>query len=434
MRILLFFLVFVLGYNVFPQQLKPIDTADYPHRIQLIKVYEQENRDFNKSLRSQYKGKLRAELKSYYEFSQEEFLNNIEDRQIVFDDRFTSYLDSITTVLTSVHGPEGLQKFKLLVSRSNEANAFCLPDGTLVLHMGLFRWLENEEQFISVICHELAHNELQHPQRTFLSKATFSTSSRLRDELKTIRKQKKRKNEKAFSLLKSVLYAQGSKRRSQEMDADKSGYQIFKKLEVENHEFLNALLRLQELDSIPSLEVAVEEYRKVFDLPEMPYNEAWLEEEDYSEYNYDLYQAKIDEDSVISHPETQMRIDQLRKQFQELSSDQPSKALDTISRFYQLKLLADQEVINNYHTLEEYGKSAYITVSRLAKDPESKILRSWLAKNFVQLAKAKKSYTFNKYVEHVVPEMKDKSYRRFLSFLWNLKLNEIETIAAHYGQ
>ncbi len=62
--------------------------------------------------------------------------------------------------------PEEL-KFNFSVIQDDSLNAFALPDGTVVVHTGLLRVLENEAQFATVIGHEIAHATNRHGYRGY---------------------------------------------------------------------------------------------------------------------------------------------------------------------------------------------------------------------------------------------------------------------------
>lgn len=424
----------ILSSSVFGQQLKPIDTSDFVQREALINSYKSKSEDFNHSIKKEYRGNVKQDLLDFYEYSQEEFIRQIQKKEFVFDTRFTDYLKELQNSInqkSSIKFPD----LQLLISRSNVPNAFSLPGNIVIVNMGLFRLCENEDQLLSVICHELGHDYLKHSEKNILAKATLNNSDYLKENVKNIKKQKAGKNTEAFSFLKKILYSEGEKRRQDEEQADSLGYLLFKRIKPESKDFLGTLNILKDFDSIPSIEISKENYMTLFDLPNQPFQKAWLEEEDFSKYNYDFYKEKISEDSLKSHPEIDVRITKLKKDFPDLNVPPDSVTkMDTVSNFYNLKTLANQEVISNYIETEEYGKGIYVNMYRLLQHSEDTYLRKMLGQNFQLLYQAKKSYNFNKFVEYVTPEMDNESYVQFLSFLWNLRLDEMKTISEYYLQ
>ncbi len=58
-------------------------------------------------------------------------------------------------------------KFNFSVVQDDSLNAFALPDGTVVIHTGLLRVLQNEAQFATVVGHEIAHATNRHGYRGY---------------------------------------------------------------------------------------------------------------------------------------------------------------------------------------------------------------------------------------------------------------------------
>ena len=57
-------------------------------------------------------------------------------------------------------------------------------------------------------------------------------------------------NQKVFDIFKNTAYKKGVERRQSEMQADSLGYVIFKNSDFKKAEFINALQRLQDFDTI----------------------------------------------------------------------------------------------------------------------------------------------------------------------------------------
>ena len=81
---------------------------------------------------------------------------------------------------------------------------------------------------------------------------------------------------------------------------------------------MNALKKLQQFDTISPRQLKVETYKKYFTLPQQEFKEKWLNKEDFSLYNYNHFKEKLDKDSLSSHPEVALRIENLRQLFPSL--------------------------------------------------------------------------------------------------------------------
>ncbi len=156
-RILSLLVSLSFSYVAFAQKLVPIDTADHKLRIELIKEYETEHKDFNHRINESTKGAFRKDKLEAYKAIQSKMIRQLRKKRFFFDERYANYIDSIVnSIVESNHQLQG-RRLKILISRSSSANAFSLAEGSLIINIGLFENLQNEHQIASVICHEIAH-------------------------------------------------------------------------------------------------------------------------------------------------------------------------------------------------------------------------------------------------------------------------------------
>ena len=90
------------------------------------------------------------------------------------DKEITAPLDSLLSKICSANGTVQTQ-IKLHVVRSEEVNAFALPDKHLVIFSGLIAAAENEGELCGVISHELAHIEKNHVMKKLVKEIGLST-------------------------------------------------------------------------------------------------------------------------------------------------------------------------------------------------------------------------------------------------------------------
>lgn len=75
-----------------------------------------------------------------------------------------AHLQSMADKLASAVGA-GDKNFRVILLKSNQANAFTPGAGTILVNEGLLQLAENEAQVAAVMSHEMAHVLLGHPQR-----------------------------------------------------------------------------------------------------------------------------------------------------------------------------------------------------------------------------------------------------------------------------
>ena len=200
-------------------------------------------------------------------------------------------------------------------------------------------------------------------------------------------------------------------------------------------DFLKALDLSLVYDTIAPADLDVEIYKQIFDLPDQPFKERWLEKEDFSKYDY-VFEERFSEDSLSSHPEISDRIERLRNSL--AYEIQPEDSLETMTMdedaMYQaLRSVAKKEEVPNLYLLKQYGFCIYLSLMRIEQDFEAEYHKKWMGKAFKALYKARKAYTANKYLDRIDPEDQSESYQQFINFMWNLRLEEIKNIADFYS-
>lgn len=82
-------------------------------------------------------------------------------------------IDSIVTQVCN-HNKIERNKIKLHILMKDEVNAFALPDGHLIVYSGLIVFADNQSELSGVICHEIAHIELNHVMKKLLKEIGLS--------------------------------------------------------------------------------------------------------------------------------------------------------------------------------------------------------------------------------------------------------------------
>ena len=69
---------------------------------------------------------------------------------------------------------EDREIIKVHVLNKDEINAFALPNGHLIIYSGLINNSGNQEELTGVICHEIAHIELNHVMKKLIKEIGLS--------------------------------------------------------------------------------------------------------------------------------------------------------------------------------------------------------------------------------------------------------------------
>lgn len=426
----LFFTLF--GFSVaIAQAYKPIDTADNALRKENALRFEQRTKEYLTFVKDQYSGKVSSKIAEDFKGFSKDFVKEINDGNFVFDKRLNDYAQGILTNLRK-NDKDVPSNIDILIAKTNSLNAYCFPNNTFVLNMGLFYWLENEEQVAAVLSHELAHKILEHSTKTKKKKIEDADSSQSERELRTLSKTKYGKSDQAFQLYKAKLYTTQEESRRHEFEADSLGYEIYRKSNYSKSEFVNALNLMVRYDTIKPKGLKIDIYKKMFDLPNQKFDDKWLLKEDFSKYNYALFKERIDKDSISSHPETADRISKIKTLFPEIKVEEmhkPSKEFEEISD------IAGLEIVPNFYGNESYGDAIYVCLLFLQSDTKYQdYYKKWMGSCFQKIYEGRKNYTLNRYLDRIDPKEQSESYQQFLCFAWNLRLNEIKEIADYYSK
>jgi predicted Zn-dependent protease len=159
--------------------------------------------------------------------------------------KITSTIDSLLMRICSANHLDH-NSIRIHVIGNPEINAFALPDRRVVLFSGLIADCENEAELCGVICHELAHIELDHVMKklvkeiglsVLISITTGNTSGEIVKETARI--------------LSSTAYD-----RNLEREADLKAAYYLDHARIDPRSFANFLARLSQNRSQPGIQLA----------------------------------------------------------------------------------------------------------------------------------------------------------------------------------
>lgn len=96
-----------------------------------------------------------------------------ESEKVIQNKKITAPLDSLLSRIC-VSNDIDQSQVKLHIIQKDDINAFALPYNHLIIYSGLISASENEEEISGVICHELAHMELNHVMKKLIKEVGLS--------------------------------------------------------------------------------------------------------------------------------------------------------------------------------------------------------------------------------------------------------------------
>lgn len=136
-----------------------------PHTLsshpELELYLEQYKKEVEQKIPKEYNKKQKTYLKTNVEGRYKASLNMIKNGQLVNSGFAYQVVDSLFQLV--IRSNPNLSQYKyIFIYNSRQVNAFTMGDHVIYLHLGLLHRVTSYEELLFVICHEIAHNELNH--------------------------------------------------------------------------------------------------------------------------------------------------------------------------------------------------------------------------------------------------------------------------------
>jgi predicted Zn-dependent protease len=168
-------------------------------------------------------------------------LKTIQATDIEIDSaRVKAIIDSIGRRLCD-NSDIDFSKLKIHVIKSNEINAFALPDHNMVIYTGLIDYAKNAEEVAGVMAHEIGHMEKNHVMK------------KLAKEIGTAMLWTIAGGDAGFEIMKETARVLSSTAfdRTQESEADLFAVEVMAKANVDPEHLANFLFRLGQQHDMP---------------------------------------------------------------------------------------------------------------------------------------------------------------------------------------
>ncbi|MDX2003141.1 MAG: M48 family metalloprotease [Chitinophagales bacterium] len=386
--------------------------------------------DSDKLALKSYKGTAREELQYIYEDRYESIKWRMQYKHFYSDPALTAYFRNILNEIYRGNPSIPASEIRFFISRSPWANAACEGEGTITFNFNCLQWLHNESEVAFIICHELAHQQLNHVNNKLNNNIVQLYSKETQQKLRQIYRSGYRVNSQAAELLKTMVYSTKKHSRTHEGEADSLGLVFLKNTSYHPGASLSALMILDSVDKERyDIQASPENW---FNFKDYPFKEEWhLEEEGLSMFLVDKkssFDGKLDEDSLKTHPDCEVRVQKLKGSVPIV--DKPY-FLQPQQQWESWVHKADFEVIESDLFFDNYSKALYHTLQLLKKYPKNVYLITTVGKIFHLLHKAQKEHEFGKYVEENDSEF-DEHYQEILAFLNSLSLNDFPNIGYRF--
>ncbi len=177
-------------------------------------------------------------------------LASFKNNEILYD---TILLDKCNTILKRMSFANSTFKFdtiKLYINRSIVANAACYGEGTIMINLGLFLWVDNDDELALVLGHEIAHQLLNHSDSRMQKTIATLTSDEFKEELKDIKKADYGRYDRFKNLMKGITIESGKHSRYKESEADSLGVILCRNAKFDITNAAKVLLKFDYVDDL----------------------------------------------------------------------------------------------------------------------------------------------------------------------------------------
>ncbi|MFK6999714.1 M48 family metallopeptidase [Flavobacterium oreochromis] len=386
----------------------------------LIAFLDKKNEDRISRLSINHK----KDIKKILNERNEAFKKGIKDSNYIFNKDVNYYLKSILGKIYVANPSIKYKDFYFFINKLPIPNAACYGNGIFTVNLGLFDFIETDDELAFILCHELAHFILEHNDKSLVAYLDKINSKEFKKEINNLKKIEYGRR-KAFSdLFTDMNYHFLRHSRNSEIEADKLGFELFEKTIFNKNAAITALNKLGTIDESVFNEKI--DLIRHFNFKNYPFKESWLQKE---ETLFDIKEVADDyalnKDSLKTHPDIPKRIEIINQILKEkkIAKSNNSLTLDKIksliSKINIETLLDDNKLdIALYQSLILYDKK------KITEEHFYSLLAFIIKKTYT----AKVNHTFGKHVEQISPFSKEENLNIIKTFLNNIEIKNIRKI------
>lgn len=220
----------------------PLGSTQYQTRINQLEKYTVPKKYTEKSAQQWYEEMMTARNKS--------LTHLFKDDETIYDTLLLNKCNNIASRIIAANKNYSFDSIKFYINRSCVPNAACYGEGTIMVNLGLFLWIDNDDELALVLAHEISHQVLNHAQSRVEKNIATLTSEGFTEELKDIKKSKEGKYERFRKLMKSFSVETGKHSTYKESEADSLAAVLIQRAGFNNINGSVILLKLDKSDDL----------------------------------------------------------------------------------------------------------------------------------------------------------------------------------------
>jgi hypothetical protein len=343
---------------------------------------------------------------------------------LMYNDLISEYCQGVLKRIVQANPELKDKKYVLFVRRTIIPNASSLSEGVININLDLLTKMNSESEIAFVICHELAHDYLEHVFLNIQKIVKIQNDKKLKIKLKKARKQHFNQMSTMDSLVTGVILKYTQYTRQDEMSADSLGFLFFVKAGFDPDIAEKTMLLLDSLDNfLFKKDLKIE---NVFSFPNYPFNPLWTYE-DTTDLNWVGNVKKEIPDSLKTHPNCKLRAEALESYAAEVNTKGPYHERN----FMNERTYCTFEMIEHLGNIKAYDYALYFSLSMLQQYPDNLYLHCSVANSLFEIGDALKNHKFSKVVNFTNSEYPE-AFNKLLRILNQLTFSELNNMMESY--
>lgn len=366
----------------------------------------------------------------YAEFVTEKnktLLSAFKDDEVLHDSTLLSKCNSIIKKIAASNKQYNFDSIRLYIDRSVIANAACYGEGTIMVNLGLFLWVDNDDELALVLGHELAHQFLKHSDSKMDKSIQMLTSDDFKSELKDIKKSDYGKYDRFRKLMKDIYVESGKHSTYKESEADSLGLIFIRNAGYNVNTAANILLKLDKVDELFSS-------NKLYNIRTFfQQTPADLSHFTIKPTYKGLSSVKVtmnadkDIDSVKTHPDCTKRYEAI---VGKPKTETPNCCVQLNEQNKEFKERAMLEIVRNLYETNSIGMCIHLSIFALQNNYNPVVYNRFLSLCFSKLYQKDKNFerfsSANIYAKH------DTNLKELQDYLFAVSAKDLEKLSLHF--
>lgn len=349
--------------------------------------------------------------------------DQILDSSYVFVPEITFNLNRVLKNIYNANPELKQYNFYFLISKSIFPNAKAFGDGTFVVNLGLFDFLDSDDELAFVISHEIAHFLSDDVNSQIKRYINLIYSNDTKSKIKKIKRKKYGQTTAGIQLIKELSFDMFDYTREKEIGADLLGYKLFNKTDYNSNAGITALKKLGKLEELVFKDSI--NLNTFFGYKEYPFKNHWIEkEQSLFGLSEEIDDYEFNKDSLRTHPHTENRISELLI----------NNSIDTTSVSRKTEVLQSLRNLSNHTLIEslfddkKYDLLLYLSLKNIQNVSSNINNYDNVALILKLIHQSKKEHTLGKNVPQTSPFSEEIYLNQVRLFIHKTELRDLQKI------